>query len=106
IQYRDFAAWQNRLLASAETARHRSYWLDKLAPPLSPLDLPADFARPPLKTYSGNVCRTVLPAGLTERLRQLGLRHGLTLFMVLAGSLKVLLYRYTEQEDVIVGVPM
>jgi amino acid adenylation domain-containing protein len=106
IQYRDFAAWQNRLLASAETARHRSYWLDQLAPPLSPLDLPADFARPPLKTYSGNVCRTVLPAGLTERLRQLGLRHGLTLFMVLAASLKVLLYRYTEQEDIIVGVPM
>jgi amino acid adenylation domain-containing protein len=106
VQYKDFAAWQNRLLAGDEAARHRAYWHSHLAAPLSPLHLPADFARPPLKAHGGKVCRTVLDAGLTERARQLGLRHGMTLFMVLAASLKVLLHRYTGQEDIIIGFPL
>jgi amino acid adenylation domain-containing protein len=106
IQYKDFAAWQKQLLTGDEAARHRTYWLGQLAGPLSPLDLPADFVRPPLKTYRGNVWRTVLDAGLVERVRRLGLRHSMTLLMVLTASLKVLLYRYTGQEDIIVGFPL
>ena len=104
-QYREFAAWQNRMLAGPEAARHRSYWLDQLARP-SPLDLPADRPRPALKTFNGKVCRALLDPALTKRLRQLGLRHGLTLFMILAASLKALLYRYTGQTDIVVGCPV
>jgi amino acid adenylation domain-containing protein len=106
IQYKDFAAWQNRLLAGDEAARHRAYWLEQLAGTLEPLSLPTDFPRPPFKTYRGHVCRTMLDAGLTERVRQLGLKYEMTLFMVLAAALKVLLYRYTGQEDVIIGFPL
>jgi amino acid adenylation domain-containing protein len=103
VQYKDFAAWQSQLLAGAQGARHRSYWLDQLAAPLPTMNLPADFVRPPLKSFRGDVCRIDLAAGLTERLRQLGLRHGLTLFMVLTAILKVLLHRYCGQDDIVVG---
>jgi amino acid adenylation domain-containing protein len=106
IQYRDFAAWQNRLIDGDEAARHRAYWHQQLAGPLPPLELPGDFVRPQLKTYRGGVCRAVLDPGLTDRLRQLGLRHGMTLFMVLTASVKVLLHRYTGQDEIIIGSPL
>jgi amino acid adenylation domain-containing protein len=106
IQYKDFASWQNRMLAGPEAARHRSYWLDQLAGLLSPLELPADLPRPPLKTFDGKICRIAVDAVLTQQLRQLGVRRGLTLFMVLAATLKILLYRYTGQPDIIVGFPV
>jgi len=103
VQYKDFADWQNRLLEGDEGARHRTYWHQQLAGPLEPLDFPTDYPRPPLKTFDGKVCQAVLDVGLTERVRQLGLRHGMTLFMVLTAALKVLLHRYTRQEEIIVG---
>jgi amino acid adenylation domain-containing protein len=106
IQYKDFAVWQNRLLAGEEGARHRSYWLAKLDGPLPPIDLPADSPRPPLKTFRGGLHRVRIAPDRTEALRRLGLRHGTTLFMVLAAVLKVLLYRYTGQEDILVGCPL
>jgi hypothetical protein len=106
IQYKDFAARQNRLITGTEAERHRAYWLDRLAGPLPTLDLPADFSRPPLKTYSCDVCRIQLDADLTGRLHQIGLRHGMTLFMVLIATVKLLLHRYTQQEDIILGFPL
>jgi amino acid adenylation domain-containing protein len=106
VQYRDFAAWQNRLIGGEEAARHCAYWHRQLAGPLPPLELPIEFARPQLKTYRGSVGRAVLDPGLTDRLRQLGLRHGMTLFMALTASVKVLLHRYTGQDEIIVGSPL
>jgi hypothetical protein len=106
IQYKDFAAWQNRLLAGVEAERHRTYWLDRLVGPLPPLDLPTDFGRPPLKTYACDVCRVQLDSDLTGRLHQVGLRHDMTLFMVLIATVKLLLHRYTQQEDIILGFPL
>jgi amino acid adenylation domain-containing protein len=106
IQYKDFAVWQNRLITGTEAERHRAYWLDRLAGPLPPLELPADFVRPPLKTYACDVCRVQIDAALTERLQKVGLRHGMTLFMVLIATVKLLLYRYTGQEDIVVGFPL
>jgi amino acid adenylation domain-containing protein len=106
IQYKDFAIWQNGLLAGPEAERHRAYWLDRLAGPLPPLELPADFVRPPLKTYACDVCRVRIDADLTKRLQQVGLRHGMTLFMVLIATVKLLLHRYTGQEDIVVGFPL
>src|SRR6266852_4317006 len=103
IQYKDFAAWQNELLSRAEGERHREYWLQQLRGPLSVLNLPLDFPRPPLKTYAGGVWNRLMDAGLTVRLAQLGQRHKATLFMVLTALVKVLLQRYTEQEEIIIS---
>src|SRR5919109_706348 len=55
IQYKDFAAWQNKLLSEEEGQRHREYWLQQLGGQLPVLNLPLDFPRPPLKTYVGGV---------------------------------------------------
>jgi amino acid adenylation domain-containing protein len=105
VTYKDFAARQNHWLATSAETDHE-YWLKQLASPLEPLMLPTDGSRPPLKTYAANVCRIHLDAAQKDSLRQLGLRHGMSLFMVLVAIVKILLHRYTGQQDIVLGFPL
>jgi amino acid adenylation domain-containing protein len=106
IHYKDYTAWQNSRLTDAETERHRFYWHKKLAGQLPVLNFPADYPRPPLKTYNAQVFNTTLDLSLVEGLKQLSLKHATSLFMTLVAALKTLLYRYTGQDDIIVGCPI
>ena len=106
IHYKDYAAWQSSLMTDAETEGHRCYWHKKLSGRLPVLNFPADYPRPPLKTYSAQVFNTTLDPSLVEELKRLSLKHGTSLFMTLVAALKTLLYRYTGQDDIIVGCPI
>jgi amino acid adenylation domain-containing protein len=106
FQYKDYAAWQNRLLKSEAANRHRDYWLEKLKKPLTVLDLPADSARPPLQTFNGRAQRFHLSRRDTLALRQFSQEAGVSMFMLAVALVKVLLYQYTRQPDIIVGSPI
>ncbi len=106
IQYRDFAAWQNGLLHSEMAEEDRRYWHHKLSGEITVLNLPTDFARPSVQTFYGKTRRFSFDGALTSGLIGLGKKSGTSLFMVLVTCLKALLYRYTEQEDIIVGSPV
>lgn len=106
IQYRDYAVWQNQLLESREMEIHRSYWLERLSGERQVLDLPTDFPRPPVQNFKGNMLSFTLSSEQTEALRKFTREQGVSLFMMLLASVKVLLYRYTGQEDIIVGSPI
>ncbi len=105
LQYRDYAAWQNAQLRNPETTAHREYWHRRLSGALSTLDL-ADRPRPAVQTFAGDTACSTVDASLVERFEQLGREHGATLFMALLAAVKVLLYRYSSQEDLIVGSPV
>ncbi|HVR99811.1 MAG TPA: amino acid adenylation domain-containing protein [Thermoanaerobaculia bacterium] len=104
IHYRDYSAWQNRLVAEAR--QHRNYWHARLGGELPVLDLPADFPRPPVKGFAGDVHALRLPPAALAGLQALARAHGASLFMVLLAAVKVLLHRWTGQEDVLVGSPI
>ncbi|HET6256278.1 MAG TPA: amino acid adenylation domain-containing protein, partial [Puia sp.] len=106
IQYKDFAAWQQEQLRTEGAGAHRAYWLEQLGGEVPVLELPADNARPPVFTYNGYKVSAVISRELVEGLRGLCLRGNGTLFMGLLGVLDVLLYRYTGQEDIIIGSPV
>ena len=106
LQYRDYAALQNARVASAAMAVHRDYWHTRLAGELPLLNLATDFPRPPIKTYRGRSRPFVLPAALAEELNELAKRHQASLFMLLVSAVQVLLHRYTDQRDLIVGFPI
>jgi amino acid adenylation domain-containing protein len=106
IQYKDYVAWQHGQLQGENLARLQAYWWAQLSGELPVLSLPSDHARPARKTYHGRVHMEPLGAELSEGLRQLGLRHGASLFMVLQSLATALLYRYTRQEDIILGTPI
>jgi amino acid adenylation domain-containing protein len=103
--YRGFVRWQREMLAGEAGERLRAYWRERLAGELPVLELPLDRPRPPVQTYGGATCRLRLPRDLSARLAALGRERGATLFMTLLAAFKALLYRYTGQADLLVGVP-
>ncbi|HVR97504.1 MAG TPA: amino acid adenylation domain-containing protein, partial [Thermoanaerobaculia bacterium] len=106
IQYSDFAWWQRQLLGDGRLAAQLAYWRDRLHAPLPVLRLPADKPRPAVQAFRAGVCSLALDPALAERLRSLSRRLGATLFMTLIAGFKILLHRYTGQEDVVVGTPV
>ena len=103
--YFDFVTWEEKMLSGKEGEEHLDYWRKKLSGSLPVLEFPPDKARPPHETSAGETCRFKWSENLTNRLRSLAKKEGVSLFMVLSGLYKVLLYRYTNQEDIIVGTP-
>lgn len=83
-----------------------SYWRGQLtgAPPV--LELPTDHPRPAVQTFPGAHHSFRLSPELSEQLRQLSRRESVTLFMTLLAAFKLLLYRYTQQTDILVGSPI
>lgn len=106
IQYADYAVWQRQWLQGEVLEKQLEYWKQKLegAPPV--LELPMDRPRPAVQTYRGSSESVVLSAELVEGLKALGQRENATLFMTLLAAFKVLLYRYTGSEDIVIGTPI
>ncbi|WP_133054595.1 non-ribosomal peptide synthetase, partial [Niastella populi] len=105
IQFKDYASWQQQLNDDAIEV-HKTYWLQQMEGPLPVLDLPADRLRPAVKTYNGSNLITTLDANGTQGLKTLVRQQGATLFMGLLALVKTLLYRYTGQQDIIIGSPI
>ncbi|MDY6950341.1 MAG: amino acid adenylation domain-containing protein [Thermodesulfobacteriota bacterium] len=107
IQYADFAVWQRERLEAEELDGQLSYWKEKLAGAPTALNLPADYPRPAMQTFrGGRASRPLLSPAQMEALKALCHRVDATLFMTLLASFKVLLHRYTGQEDIAVGSPI
>ncbi|QNN43932.1 non-ribosomal peptide synthetase [Pedobacter roseus] len=106
IQYRDYAAWEQSILSGDIYARHRDYWLRLLSGELPVLNLWSDRPRPAVKTYNGGIVHSMLDRDLSDSFQNLCYQSGSTLFMGLISVVNILLYRYSGQDDVIVGTPM
>ncbi|MBD2625733.1 non-ribosomal peptide synthetase [Trichormus variabilis] len=106
IQYADFAIWQRRWLEGEELKNQLAYWQQQLSGELPILQLPTARPRPTVQTYAGKTLSFVLPTSLSEELKTLSKQEGVTLFMTLLAAFKTLLYRYTNQIDILVGSPI
>jgi amino acid adenylation domain-containing protein len=106
IQYKDFTIWQEKRLNQEFLAKKLSYWQTKLADNLSTLELKTDFPRPNNFSYEGDNENLILSDSLTNSLVSLTQKKGVTLFMVFLATFQALLYRYTSQEKINVGVPI
>src|SRR6266536_3530341 len=102
IQYADYAVWQRQWLQGGVLEEQLAYWTRQLAG-LSSLEFPADRPRPAAPSYAGGLVERVLPAGLQARLVELARASQVTLFTVLLAAFQVLLGRYCQQGDVVVG---
>ncbi len=106
IQYADFAAWQRESLQGDGFERQVGYWRERLADAPPRIELPTDRPRSPYAGSEGAARSLMVSQTVLERLRELGNQHGATLFMTVLAAFKVLLYRYSGQSDLIVGLPI
>jgi amino acid adenylation domain-containing protein len=106
VQYADFAVWQHEWLQGASMAKQLAYWTKQLAGAPDTLELPTDFRRPAVLSLRGTTEKAVFPREFVERLNKLSQEHGATLFMTLLAAYQFLLFRYTREEDIVVGSPI
>ena len=105
IQYADYAIWQRKYVQGEVLNTMLDYWKQKLQN-VATLDLPTDFKRPAVQSSNGATTSFLLEKELTAQLNLLSRQQGSTLFMTLLAAFKVLLYRYSGQQDICVGTPM
>jgi amino acid adenylation domain-containing protein len=106
IQYADYALWERQWLKAEAIERQLSYWRERLADAPPALELPLDRPRPERERFRGSREERRLSQGLSDRLRQLSQREGVTLYMTLLAAFQVLLSKYSGQEDILVGSPI
>jgi amino acid adenylation domain-containing protein len=106
IQYADYAVWQREWLQGAVLAEQLQYWREQLQGAPAVLELPTDHPRPAVQSFRGGQQQMVLSAAVTEGLKELSRREGVTLFMSLLAAWQVLLARYSGQEEIVVGSPI
>lgn len=105
LQYADFAQWQREWLQGEVLQTQLAYWQQQLNG-ISMLHLPTDRPRPAIQSYQGAREFLELPKKLCDALITLSQQEGVTLFMTLLAAFETLLYRYTYQEDIVVGSPI
>lgn len=106
LQYADYAVWQEEYASGEQIEKDLAYWRRQLSGPLPILDLPADYPRPKKAGLAGAKQPFLIQAPLVKKIREVSERQGATLFMTLLAAFQTLLFRYTGQNDLMVGTPV
>ncbi|MCJ7623457.1 MAG: amino acid adenylation domain-containing protein, partial [Anaerolineaceae bacterium] len=104
IQYADYAQWQRQ--QNEIFNPDRVYWKRQLGGELPVLELPADRIHPAVRSYYGSSLNFKIEPSVVESLKALCLQEDTTLYMCLLAIFYVLLFRYADQTDIIVGTPV
>jgi amino acid adenylation domain-containing protein/non-ribosomal peptide synthase protein (TIGR01720 family) len=105
IQYADFAVWQRQWLQGEILENQLNYWKKQLTAAPLLLELPTDKPRPANPNFRGHSISFQINSELTEKLKLLSQKSGATLFMTLLAALNTLLFRYSGQDDILIGTP-
>jgi len=103
IQYSDFAQWQRDTLRGDALNAELQYWKTKLASAPAVIDLPADREERSEAVPAGASLSIQLPRTFCDALAAESCARGATDFMMLATALAITLYRWTAQEDLVIG---
>lgn len=105
VQYKEYSMWQRKSEDSEALKKQETYWLKEFQGEIPLANLPLDYPRPHVQSFEGDSITVEAEKGLIGRLKKLADEIGTTLFMVLIAAYNVLLFRYTGQEDIVVGIP-
>ena len=106
IQHGDYAVWQRQKLTEADVAEDLAFWTENLRGAPALLELPSDRPRPQAMSYRGARKRFRINSALTTAFRQLSRQEKKSLFALFTAAWDALLYRYTGQEDILLGIPV
>ncbi len=103
VQYADFALWQRGRLQAEKLDQQRAYWKERLGGELPRLELPVDRPRPAVQTFEGGRHEALIPASTYEAVKTLARAQGITSAIALMAAFRVLLSRYSGQQDIVLG---
>lgn len=102
IQYADYADWERKRLEGETLEDLLGYWKKQLEKPVT-LPMPIDYPRPKSQNYEGNFESLNIPQDISEKLKLICTKEGVSMFMVILAAFQTLLYRYTGQNDIFTG---
>jgi len=102
IQYKDYSFWQNSFLQSAKAKQMQEFWLKKLEG-FQSLDFPTDYPRPTEQSFKGKTLSLEFDESTTQLIKELALGKNMSLFMFINAAVKLLLYKYSDQNDITIG---
>ncbi|MGB7603970.1 MAG: amino acid adenylation domain-containing protein, partial [Lutisporaceae bacterium] len=103
IQYKDYAEWQSMLFDTEYMEKQKLYWHSNLIDELPVLNMPTDFIRSDNRTFEGDTVKFSISSHLKESLNQIARKNDTTLNTVLFSIYTILLNRYSNQEDIVIG---
>jgi glutamate-1-semialdehyde-2,1-aminomutase len=106
IQYKDYAAWQRKVLTGEHGDQLKSYWQEVFPDAVPVLRLPTDFPRPEVRSQAGDMLTFTVAPDLLLSLQELARQQDTSLFTVLLSAVEVLFFHTASQEDIVIGVPM
>ncbi|WP_066501828.1 non-ribosomal peptide synthetase [Abyssisolibacter fermentans] len=106
IQYKDYVLWQQEQFQTAYFKEQEKYWLEKFKGELPILNLPTDYKRPSVQGFEGHCIDFAIDNELKQKLLNIAKENNITLYMILLAAYNILLYKYTGQEDIIIGSPI
>lgn len=102
--YDEYVAAERALLASARRTELEAYWRAACAGSVA-AQLPTDRPRPARQRFAGATHVRPLDPELADRIATTAARHAVTPFAFLLGVFQSLVYRYTGQDDFLLGCP-
>ncbi|MCP4152564.1 MAG: amino acid adenylation domain-containing protein [bacterium] len=103
LQYKDYSMWQNNVVKTGEIKSQEAYWLEIYRGAIPRLNLYTDKKRPEMFSFAGSRHRCTLEPGETAGLKDLAAAGGGTLYMSVLAVLNTLFFKYTGQNDIIIG---
>lgn len=106
FQYKDFSVWQNSLLDLPELKKQEEYWLKVFQTEIPILNLQTDYPRPLIQSSAGASITFELDGDRFDKLSNLAVHTGTTLYMVLIAIYNIMLVNYSGQDDIVIGSPV
>jgi amino acid adenylation domain-containing protein len=105
VHYVDYAAWECAQMRDGRLAAQLDYWLGQLRDAPAVLALPTDRPRPAAPSHRGARVMRYFDVTTVEHLKTCCREQGVTPFMPLLAAWMVLMYRYSGQDDIVIGSP-
>ncbi|URZ18501.1 non-ribosomal peptide synthetase [Clostridium felsineum] len=105
IQYKDFSNWQNNLYKNGKLKKEERYWLHRFQGEIPNLNMPVEYKKSDYNSFNGASIDFEIDRALIRRVNKTTIDLGVTKFMFYIAVFNVLLYKYTNERDIVIGTP-
>ena len=103
FQYKDYSAWENEFFKKPDSDYLKKYWKNKLNGNLKQISIPKDFDRKKVRDFKANKVEFSIGQNLSSKINQFCNENKITEYIFFITCVKILLYRYTGIDDVVIG---
>ncbi len=104
--YTDYVNFEEASLTNGNLDDSKKYWINQFNNNIPVLDLPTNYPRPNTLSFEGAKVYKTISSDLGENIQSLAKQLNVSTYMLLLSAYYILLYKYSNQEDIIVGTPV